>query len=275
MNPGRLRWFLRVLAANVRRDMAEASRYRLAFATRAVGFLLAALSLYFFSRFIGASGNRHLSPYGGDYLAFSVVGLVVTQLQHAGLTALAQRVRMAQLQGFMEAQLCTPAPAWLVLGATPVHLLLTAVLRAAAMLIGAALIFDVGFRPHPGTVLLGGLLAVATFAGLGLLSAAATMVVRRLNPVTTLLTGLSALLGGVVYPVTVLPTPLQQLAQLFPLTHALEVLRQGLLSGAPPSAVGQPLMVLLALGVVSSLAGVLAFRWALRRARVDGSLTHF
>jgi ABC-2 type transport system permease protein len=273
--PGRLRWFLRVLAANVRRDLAESSRYRIAFLTRAAGFVLAALSLYFFSRFIGGEDNQHLRPYGGNYLAFSVVGLVATQLQHAGIATLAGRVRTAQLAGFLEAQLATPAPAWLVLAAEPVHVLLLALVRAAAYIAGAWLIFGVAFHPDLTTLALGVPLALATFGGLGLLSAAATLVVRRLNPVTTLLTGLSALLSGVLYPVSVLPAPLQQIAQLLPLTHVLELLRQGLLAGASPSAVQGPLRVLLALSVILSAAGAVAFTRALRRARIDGSLTHF
>jgi ABC-2 type transport system permease protein len=273
--PGRLLWFLRVLAANVRRDLAESSRYRVAFLTRAAGFVLAALSLYFFSRFIAAEHNPHLGPYGGNYLAFSVVGLVATQLQHAGIATLASRVRTAQVAGFLEAQLATPAPAWLVLAAEPVHVFLLALLRAAACILGAWLIFDVPFQPHFATLALGLPLALATFGGLGLLSAAATLAVRRLNPVTTLLTGLSALLSGVLYPVSVLPEPLQKVAQLLPLTHVIELLRQGLLADASPSMVVRPLRLLLALSLVLSIAGAVAFARALRRARIDGSLTHF
>ena len=273
--PGRLLWFLRLLAANVRADLAESSRYRLAFATRAVGFVLAALSLYFFSIFIGADDNHHLHRYGGNYFAFSVVGLIATQLQHAGLATLANRVRMAQLQGMLEAQLATPAPAWLVLAAAPVHTLLLALVRAVAYLLGAWLIFDVTFQPNAATLLIAAPLALATFAGMGLLSAAATMVVRRLNPVITVLTGLSGLLSGIIYPVSVLPPVLQKASALLPLTHVIEVLRQGLLANTPPSALIRPLTVLLVLAVVLSLTGALAFSGALRRARVDGSLSHF
>jgi ABC-2 type transport system permease protein len=274
-HPGHLRWFLRVLAANVRRDLAESSRYRIAFLTRAAGFVLAALSLYFFSRFIGAEGNHHLRPYGGNYLAFSVVGLVATQLQHAGIATLASRVRAAQLAGFLQAQLATPAPAWLVLAAEPVHVLLLALLRAIAYILGSWLIFGVAFHPNLATLALGVPVALATFGGLGLLSGAATLLVRRLNPVTTLLTGLSALLSGVLYPVSVLPEPLQKVAQLLPLTHVLELLRQGLLADAAPSMVQRPLRILLALSVILAATGAVAFTRALRRARIDGSLTHF
>ena len=231
-----LRWFARVLVACLRRDLAETSRYRLAFLTRLASLALAGLSLYFFARFVGAANNRHLQAYGGDYLSFGVVGLIAAQLQHVGVTALATRVRNAQLAGFLEAQLATPAPAWMVLGAAPVYVFLGALVRAVALVLGAWLVLELPLQPDPLTLAIGLPLAFLSFGGLGLLGAAATMVTRRTNPVTVLLTATSALLSGVIYPVSVLPAWLRRLADLLPLTHALEVGRRGLLAGASPSS---------------------------------------
>jgi ABC-2 type transport system permease protein len=273
--PGQARWFFRVLVAFVRRDLLEAARYRAAFLTRFFGFLLAALSLYFFSRFVATSANAHLAPYGGDYLAFGLCGIIAAQLQQIGITTLAQRVRMAQLMGVLEAQLSTPAPAWIVLGAQPIYDLATSFARALLYVLGAALFLDVSLRPNWVTLALGVPLALLTFGGIGLLGAAATMVTRRSNPVGALLGGASALLSGVVYPVSVLPGWLARAGRWLPLTHGLEILRKGLLAGASPAEVSDSLLALVGFAAVSFGAGLVLFGWALRRARCDGSLSHF
>jgi hypothetical protein len=59
------------------------------------------------------------------------------------------------------------------------------------------------------------------------------------------------------------------------LTHALAVLRGALLIGAGPAALEEPLLALLLFSAVLAPAGVAVFVFALRRARADGSLSHY
>jgi ABC-2 type transport system permease protein len=78
-----------------------------------------------------------------------------------------------------------------------------------------------------------------------------------------------------MYPVSVLPPWLRALGKLLPLTAALEALRGAMLAGASPMALRQPLATLAAFAVLLIPAGVVTFGYALRRARMDGSLTHY
>jgi ABC-2 type transport system permease protein len=274
--PGAALWFARVLAAFVRRELAELSRYRMLMLTRALTLALAVVSLYFFARFVGAAHNLHLDRYGGDYLAFGMVGLLAAELQQVGVAALAHRVRVAQMMGYLEAQLASPAPTWIVLGVAPVYEFGAAALRSALYLIGAALLLGVSFaRASVPALALVVPLVFAAFVGLGLLTAAGTMLARRANPVAALLGAASLFLSGVLYPVSVLPGWLQALGRGLPLTHALEGLRQALLVGASPTALAPTLLALAAFAAVLVPAGLALFGFALRRARIDGSLTHY
>lgn len=273
--PGYAVWFARVLYAFFRRELAELSRYRFAVLIRTLTFVLAAVSLYFFSRFVGGQ-NAHLKTYGGDYLAFGIVGLLVAELQYVGVAALAQRVQLAQAMGFLEAQLATPAPPWLVLGAAPVYEFGGAALRSSLYLAGSSLLLGVRFdRAHLGSLVLTVPLVLLAFVGLGMLTAAGTMLARRANPVAAILGAASVFLSGVVYPVSVLPEWLQTVGRALPLTHALEALRQALLVGATPSMLAGTLGALGVFVLVLTPTGLALFAYALRRARVDGSLTHY
>jgi ABC-2 type transport system permease protein len=269
-------WFGRVLAAFFRRELALVARYRFYLITRALAFGSVVLALYFLSRFVGAGANPHLTRYGGDYLAFSVVGLLVTELQQVGVAALASRVRTAQLMGYLEAELASPAPPWMVLASAPVYEFVGATLRSTAYLLGAWWLLDVDLaRANWTSVALAVPVVVLAFAGVGLLAAATTMLTRRANPVALVLGAASMFLSGVLYPVSVLPAWLQTTGQFLPLTHALEALRLALLLGAPPSALAASLRALALFALLLAPAGLALFVFALRRARIDGSLSHY
>jgi ABC-2 type transport system permease protein len=267
---------MRVVAAFARRELIAMSGYRAAFATRAVGFVFLVVGLVFFARFVGATANPHLAPYDGNYLGFLAIGFLAAELQQVGVSTLAQRIRFSQIMGTLEAELATPAPPWMVLGASPIYQIGTSALRSAAYLVGATMLVGLTLpRANVVTVLVAVPLVMAAFVGLGLLTAGSTMVARRSNPVAAILGALSFFLSGVVYPVSVLPAWLQAAGRLLPLTHALEVLRGGFLVGASPSDLAGSLLALAVFAAVLIPAGAAIFAFALRRARVDGSLTHY
>ena len=76
---------------------------------------------------MGAAVNPHLAVYRGNYLGFVVIGLLGTEFQQVGVSVLAQRIRMAQVMGTLEAEVATPAAPWMVLGAPPVYEFVVAV----------------------------------------------------------------------------------------------------------------------------------------------------
>lgn len=269
-------WFIRVLVAFVRRELSAVGGYRMAFVIRVLGFGLAVASLLFLSRFVGAAVNPHLAVYRGNYLGFVVIGFLGTEFQQVGVSVLAQRIRMAQVMGTLEAEVATPAPPWMVLGAPPVYEFVIAALRSAAYLVGAKLLLGLDLSHVDwASLVLAVPLIVAAFSGLGLLAAATTMLVRRLNPVAMVIGSLSFFLSGVMYPVTVLPGWLRAVGRLLPLTHALAILRGALLVGAGPGELRDSILALLLFAGVLAPVGAGMFAYALRRARADGSLSHY
>jgi ABC-2 type transport system permease protein len=274
--PPRLLWFLRVVVAFARRELSAISGYRAAFFIRIFGFVSVVASLYFLSRFVGAAANPHLAAYAGNYLGFVVVGVLATDFQQVGVAGLAQRIRAAQIMGTLEAELATPAPPWMVLGAPPIYEFGLAAVRSSAYLAGAWLLLGLDLsRANWLSVMVSAPLIIAAFSGLGLLAAGTTMLVRRINPVAMIIGSLSFFLAGVMYPVSVLPEWLRIVGRLLPLTHALTLLRGALLLGETPAQLGTSLGVLVLFAAVLAPIGAAVFAYALRRARADGSLSHY
>jgi ABC-2 type transport system permease protein len=118
-------------------------------------------------------------------------------------------------------------------------------------------------------------LTVMAFSGIGLISAAFIIVFKQGSPVNWVVSLGSGLLGGVFYPVSVLPGWLTPISALLPITHALEAMRHLLLNGASLLAVSDSILILTLFAAVLFPMGLLAFGYGLRIARREGSLIHY
>ena len=260
--------------AFLRRDLQVEASYRANVLLGGVSAFALLVALYYVGQTVGPAAL--LEGYGSDWIAFSIVGFAAAAPLHAALLQLSRRVRDAQITGTLEAILATPVgPARAVLLSALLPLL-GAALRMAVLLAGAVAIFGLSFD---GADLVAAaavlLLALACYLPLGLLSAAFTLHFKRGDPVAAFFDLVSVLLGGVLFPVAVLPPPLQAAASVLPLTHALEGLRLALLRGSSIAAIAPQLTLLACSAAVLVPVAFLAFRHAVRRARQDGSLTHY
>ncbi len=266
---------LRLALAFLRRDLRIEASYRANAAFGLVGGFAMLMTFYFVGATVG-DGVPALARFGGDYFAFAVVGVAATGPLHAALVELSRRVREAQVSGTLEAVLATPVSPARVIVFSALYPLAASCLKMTLLLAGGVWVFGL---PLAGagipTALLALALALAAYGALGLLSAAFTLRFQKGDPVAFMLDMIFVLLGGVFYPVEVLPAPLRAVSRLLPSTHALEALRKTLLGGAGPAEVAGSLASLALFALVAAPLAWLAFRRAIRRAKDDGSLTHF
>ncbi|MEK6606719.1 MAG: ABC transporter permease [Myxococcota bacterium] len=261
-----------VAVAFVARGYAEARAHRLSALLSALGMLCGMLSFYFLARFVGGGVTV---PHRGGYFAFALVGMLGVDLFASTLATCGRRVREAQVSGTLDGLLATPTPETWVIALLPAWDICASLLRVALYVAAGALLFGVPMRIAPLSLSLALALTLAAVVPLGLLGAAVTMTLRRPDPLALFLGMASSLLGGVLYPVDALPSWARAAAQALPLTHALEALRGALLAGASPAALARPLAMLALLAAVLVPSCGAAFLFALRRARVDGSLTSY
>ena len=229
--------------------------------------------MIWFGRVLWAFVRREMSALGGYRAAF-FIRLLGLGLAVGSMIFLARFVGAAanpHLAGYGGNYL-----GFMVLGAPPMYEFGAAALRSTAYLVAATFLLGLDLRrANWASVALAVPLVIAAFSGLGLLAAGTTMLVRRLNPVAMVIGSLSFFLSGVLYPVTVLPDWLRAIGRLLPLTHTLAVLRGALLVGAGPAALADSFVALLIFAGVLAPVGAGVFAFALRRARIDGSLSHY
>jgi ABC-2 type transport system permease protein len=258
------------------RDFRTETSYRLGFLTSLGGILFNTATFFFVSELIGDSARPYLAPYNSDYFSFVIIGVAFSGYFGVGLNGFARALREAQTTGMLEAMLMTPAPlAVIVSGSALWSYAFTTVRVLLYLLLGSLLL----------TLRLGGanylaalvslVLSTVAFASIGIIAAGIIMIIKRGEPVTSLFGAFASLVGGIYYPVEILPGWLQFFSNLVPVTYAVRALRLALLTGAGWAELSRDLLILAGFTVVLLPVSLYIFRRAVDVARDDGSLAHY
>jgi hypothetical protein len=117
----------------------------------------------------------------------------------------------------------------------------------------------------------------AVSSGPGILSANYLQVFQMGNPVNWAVVGLSSVVGGMMYPVSVLPTCLRYVARLTPITYSLEGMRAAVLGHPSILELWPSLAAPLAFATLLLPISFAVFSWALapdkNYERADALLT--
>ena len=264
-----------ILVAFLRRDMLDATSYKVAFAYQLATLGSSVLTVYFLSRMVGEAQIRSLAAWGGAYFPFALIGVAVADYLNTSLTGFSRGIRLAQTVGTLEAMLATPAsPSLIVIGSATYRFTWSAV-RVAVYLLAGMVLGATFPSTNMGSVFLTIVLSIASFASLGLLAASLVLLLKTVEPVSKLIAGLSWLLGGVLYPVESLPPVAQLIAWCLPVTHSLDALRSALLLGAAPVEIASDLLWLLGFASIVSPLALWSFRTAVRHLRHEGTVSHY
>ena len=222
-----------VILAFLKRDWRLETSYRVSFFLQFVGIFFSVTMFYFISELFGKAADPYLTPYGSDYFSFVLIGIAFSGYLGVGISAFSQKIRSAQTTGTLEAMIATPTRYSTIIFSSALWDFLHTTFRVVVYL-GIGILF-MGVRfPNPNflSALIILMLSILAFSSLGIIAASFIMVLKRGDPVTWLISSISSLLGGVYYPVTILPLGLQWLAYMVPITYSLHAMRLALLQGA-------------------------------------------
>jgi ABC-2 type transport system permease protein len=263
---------LRKLPAFARRDFLVAWSYRAAFFSDWISLAVQAVLFSFVGRLAKESVLPSFNGHQASYMAFAMVGVAIGVFLQLGLDQIATGMRQEQLMGTLEPLLLTPTTPSIVQLGSAMYQILYIPIRTAVFL----LLVDVGYGLHfEASGILPSLVIVAAFVpvvwGIGIIGGAATLTFRRGLPF-----GLAGVLltfaSGAYFPLSLFPDWVGTLARGNPVAIALHGIRNALIGGAGWGAVGQDVLLLVPMAVVSVSLGVIAFRLALNRELRLGTL---
>ncbi len=239
------------------------------------GVIISVVPLFFIGNAVQPIMGGVIQTQGGQAFDFLLLGMIGATIISASVMSLPTIVGGGVNTGTLEALFATPTSRpRLFFGLTLYPLLFMAVRSVLLLAFGWALGADIHVSGLLPSMLILVLLALAHLP-IGLIGAALVLMYRTAGPIPYGVVLVSTLLGGVYYPIQVIPGGLDQLSAFIPLTYGLNAFRGLLLEGAPFSAVLDEIGALILLGEAGLVVGVFAMHRALRYARNRGTLSQY
>jgi ABC-2 type transport system permease protein len=266
---------MRAILAFMRASWLTASSYRVSMIMSLVTVVGSVIPVYFVARALQPMMSSAIQGEGHQYFAFLLIGSITFMFVPLAVSALPGTITSSITSGTMEAVLGTPTSMPAMIAGMMSYSFVWTALRGVLMLIaGAVLGASISWTQLPSALLILGLIILA-YIPIGLMSASAYLAFRTAGPIAMGVMVLSSLLGGVYYPTHVVPSWLERVSGLIPLTYGLRALRHVLLDGASLLSVRNDLGILLLMtGFLFAVGGWL-FAIAMRYARRTGSLSYY
>jgi ABC-2 type transport system permease protein len=259
-------------AATVRREAQLYFSYRLRFAGQLVAVLLSLTLFYYLSRFVDV--EPFASP--DEYFAFVVAGVAILEVLTATVALLPNAVRNELLTGTFERPIVSPfGPVAHIVSMAAWPVLIAMLISTITILVAVALFglsINTGGLP---LVLPVAALSAAAFLPLALLLAALVLIVKQAAGVTAFLVTSLSLSSGAFFPRDVLPWWIGWIAEVQPLTPALELLRHQLVGSPVEGSPAIAVLKLAAFTIVLMPVGLAALRSSVALCRRRGTLTEY
>jgi len=260
------------VAAVLKRDLLVARSYRTRFVTGMLGGLATVTIFYYISRLVRV--GQSFTP--AEYFAFVTIGIVIFQVLTATLTAPFTALRQELVAGTFERMLLAPGGAVTSIVSLIIFPVLYALLGVAVTLSFAVIVFgiDLQWSTVPLALPLAALSVVA-FAPFGVLLQASVVVGKKAPPgVNYVVMGLT-LIGGLYFPVSLLPGWIQWASEVQPLTPAVDLLRWALAGQALADPAWLDVTRLVGFAAVVLPLSAVTLSAALRLSRRRGTILEY
>ncbi|MDZ7632668.1 MAG: ABC transporter permease [Gemmatimonadaceae bacterium] len=267
----------------MRRLLAVARAYTLGMLTyrtrtliSLVSVLVAVIPVYFVAGALQPIAARAIASESTEYFTYLIVGSVASFVIAEAVSAIPSIVNSYITSGTLEQLLTTPIRWPSLIGGLSAYGFGWVALRALVLLVTAWIwaTSTIAWLRMAEFMAIMGLLAIA-YLGVGLVAGALVLAVRSSMLIPQGVLTVSALLGTVYFPVSVLPPVFAPLANVIPMTPALRAARQVLLKDEALRTVLPDLLHLGAWAVGGAVIGGLCFHLALQQARRAGTLTQY
>jgi ABC-2 type transport system permease protein len=250
----------------MKRDMISFSTYKTNILLSVVSALFGALSY----AFLGANASIMSVQIGMPFVTYLLIGLAFNTYLSQSLTLVQKTINHWSLEEVLVSPtglvtFIVGSSLWGFIWST---LVIIIYLSVGVFAFGVILSINI-----IGTIIVVGL-GIGTFIGFSMIGAGVLILTKQGDPVTTIITLATNLFGNVLFPITVMPLPLQIISFFVPQYYFFTCIRPMLIG----QAIGTILPDLAILGLMCAIilpVGYLAYSWCLKTARKNGTLSWF
>lgn len=268
--------WLNKIGAFIKRDFYIEISYRLNFILRIARIFTTILTFYFISKLFGKNASIYLQEYGGNYFPFVLIGIAFSEYLMVSLRSFSETIRYEQMMGTLEAVVATPTRVFtIIIGASIWDFIFTSITVFIYMLLGVIFFgVDLGkMNVLAGVVIL--ILTVFSLSCIGIISVAFIIMLKKGDPLNFLMSICFSLLGGVYFPIEIMPKFLRVFSHLIPITYSLKSFRYVLLRGYGFKMLLPEIGILFIFCIFLFPISIGIFKFALKKAKIDGSLVYY
>lgn len=261
----------RAFWAVIRRDLHVYLSYRTRLVSQGLTMVFSLTLFYYVSRLVHVTGfESHFAYFG-----FVVVGLALISVMYSCFS-IPELVRQELIAGTFDRLVLSPFGAIRsVIAMTLFPMLYSFVIAGLTLAIGCVLY---GLQLHWSTVPLSipvMMLTLLAFLPFGLLFASLTIVVKQGNVGTSWLIALLSIIGGLYFPIALLPHWVQVASKLQPFTAATDVLRHLLVGTPVEGSTVAAVLKLVGFAAVVLPASILILARAIRTGQKRGTIIEY
>jgi ABC-2 type transport system permease protein len=257
--------------AIMRRDATLFVSYRTQLVAQFVGPLFSIALFYYISRLLTAKSIH--SP--GGYFGFVIVGLVIIQILTVSLGVMPVTVRQELVSGTIERFLVSPHGSVNGILGTMLFPLVSALMTGVLMLGMATIIFGLPLAATAALAIPVAMLGILAFMPFAFFLVSLVMAFKQAASATQFIIAAISIVGGLYFPIAVLPHWIKWASEVQPFTPAADLMRHLLVNTplAHPAAVD--LLKLVGFVAVLLPAGFLMLRTAIRYGQRTGTIAEY
>ena len=257
-------------AAVVKKDFLTSIRYRNGLLLNIFAPVAQLVMFYYLARAVGPQ----FRPEGMPYFLFLLVGTGFYTFLLTGMHSFFRSIQESQQSGTLEVLMTTATPAPQLLFLSVISVFAGGVIQLVLYVGGGLLLF----RPPVHLNVVGCAvvfaLSVVIAVSVGMIAAGLQIAIHKGSAALWLLGSTAWVVSGTLFPIAVLPRPIEIAAQFLPMTHSLAGMRLAVVADGSPALVRE-IGVLIAFSMVLVPASIGFFSWTLRRARQFGTLSFY
>jgi ABC-2 type transport system permease protein len=255
----------------VRRDAVLFMTYRTQLVAQFLGPLFTITLFYYISHLVTA---RTIHSPGG-YFGFVIVGLVIVQILTISLGIMPVTVRQELVSGTIERFLVSAhGPVNGIVG-TMLFPLFNAMLTGVLTLMLAALVFGLPLASTATLAIPVSLLGMLAFMPFAFFLVSLVMAFKQAASATQFIIAGLAIVGGLYFPISVLPEWIRWASEVQPFTPATDLLRHLLVDTPLRQSAAVDLLKLVGFVVVLLPAGFALLRMAIRYGQRTGTVAEY
>lgn len=267
---------LRMALAFIKKDLLLFMSYKANLIMQIFSIVFGVAIFYYMGEVFKGINSPVLKSYGGSYFAFLLIGMAFTDFLTISLATFNATIRENQLMGTLEIILLSPINLLeILLFSSLWSYIFTSFRFILYILIGITIFgLEAGNMNIIGAVIVL-ILSIICFMPIGIIAASIIMIIKKGDPINVLFSVTSMLLGGVLYPTSVLPDWLNRVSYFLPITHSLNAMRGAILQGYSIAQLFPEMLTLILFSIILFPLGFLSFQAAVKRTRVTGSVGHY